>query len=159
MIFFWIIGKQDRSTSSNGKNRRNRVSVRISSFHSSVPLFPLLVAAVHDAADISRVDVKLVDVASVAIVGQLDGQQATGNVMHGGQRRPQQRRSPCPRARPGQRRRVAGTDIHAATAAGERERAGPLAVLDDGRIAFWVVRMYDAKTRKCKVVVGMGEVL
>ena len=81
MIFFWLIGKQDRSTSSNGKNRRNRVSVRISSFHSSVPLFPLLVAAVHDAADISRVDVKLVDVASVAIVGQLDGQQATGNVM------------------------------------------------------------------------------
>ncbi|PUZ68841.1 hypothetical protein GQ55_2G060600 [Panicum hallii var. hallii] len=40
----------------------------------------VLVAAVHDAADISRVDVKLVDVASGAVVSRLDG-QSTGHAI------------------------------------------------------------------------------
>ena len=44
----------------------------------------LLVAAVHDAKDIDRVDLKQVDAASGAIVGKLDAQRAGGIVATGG---------------------------------------------------------------------------
>ncbi|RLM66212.1 hypothetical protein C2845_PM16G04510 [Panicum miliaceum] len=97
---------------------------QLAAAHAGRPKGGLLLAAVHDAADISRVDLRLVDVAS----GALDGQQATGSVMAAGGLiclAPTGRNKAAAPVRVLDPATGAATDIPAATAAGGRERASP----------------------------------